>query len=124
MKPRDGRQRVVIEGVSPQIDAGTHPIRRVSGDDVAVSAVVFADGHDRVAARLLYRHESDARWRFVPMRDLGNDIWTASFVADRLGAWRFSVLGWVDHFATWSSDFAKRVAAHRIPKLRWQKTRI
>jgi len=117
MKPRDGRQRVVIEDVTPQIDSGTHPIRRISGDDVAVNAAVYADGHDHVAVRLLYRHESDAKWRFVSMRELGNDLWTASFVADKLGAWRFSVLGWVDHFATWSSDFAKRVAAQARPEL-------
>jgi starch synthase (maltosyl-transferring) len=116
MKPRDGRQRVVIEDVTPQIDSGTHPIRRTSGDDVVVNAAIFADGHDHVAARLLYRQESEAEWRSVPMRDLGNDIWTATFIADSLGAWRFTVLGWVDHFATWASDFAKRVGAQTQPE--------
>jgi starch synthase (maltosyl-transferring) len=117
MKPRDGRQRVVIEDVTPQIDAGTHPIRRTSGDEVVVNAAIFADGHDHLAARVLYRHEGEGEWRFVPMRELGNDIWAASFVADKLGAWRFTVQGWVDHFATWASDFAKRVAAQNKPEL-------
>src|SRR4051812_4935709 len=96
MKPRDGRQRVVIEDVTPQIDAGTHPIQRTSGDEVVVNAAIFADGHDHLAARVLYRHESEAEWHFVPMRELGNDLWTASFVADKIGAWRFTVMGWVD----------------------------
>jgi len=82
-----------------------------------VNAAIFADGHDHLAARVLYRHESETEWRFVPMRELGNDLWTATFVADKLGAWRFTVMGWVDHFATWASDFAKRVAAQRQPDL-------
>jgi len=117
MKPRDGRQRVVIEDVTPQIDAGAHPIQRVSGEEVVVTAAVFADGHDHLAARVLYRHQSEAAWRFVPMRDLGNDQWTATFVVDKLAAWRFTVQGWVDHFATWASDFAKRDAAQAQPEI-------
>jgi len=34
MKLRDGRQRVVIEDVTPQIDWGSHPVRRVCGEEV------------------------------------------------------------------------------------------
>ncbi len=116
MKPSDGRRRVVIEEVTPQIDGGKYPVRRVSGEEVVVTAAVFTDGHDHVAARLLYRHESDTDWRFAPMRSLGNDLWRASFVAERLGNWTYSVLGWIDHFATWSSDFAKRIAAQARPE--------
>lgn len=116
MKPRDGRQRVVIEDVTPQIDAGKHPVRRVSGEEIAVTAAVFADGHDRVAARVLYRHESEKRWHFVEMRGPDNDLWEASFVVGRHGAWTFTVLGWIDHFATWVSDFGKRLAAQSQPE--------
>ena len=49
MKPHDGRQRVVIEDVTPQLDAGRHPVRRVVGEEVQVNAAIFADGHDHVA---------------------------------------------------------------------------
>jgi starch synthase (maltosyl-transferring) len=116
MKPSDGRQRVVIEDVTPQIDAGKHPVRRVSGEEIVVKAAVFADGHDRVAARVLYRHEGEKRWHFVDMRGPDNDLWEASFVVDRHGAWTFTVLGWIDHFATWASDFGKRLAAQSQPE--------
>jgi len=111
MKPRDGRQRVVIEDVTPQVDGGKHPVRRVSGEEVAVEAAIFADGHDHLGARVLYRHESEKGWRFVAMRPLENDLWYASFLVDRHGAWSFTVQGWIDHFRTWASDFAKRLAA-------------
>src|SRR5258705_1271785 len=34
----DGQARVVIEGVTPEIDRGRFPIKRVPGEDVAVEA--------------------------------------------------------------------------------------
>jgi starch synthase (maltosyl-transferring) len=115
MKPVHGRRRVVIESVSPQIDAGRHPIQRISGDEIVVTAAIFADGKDELAARLLYRHSDDLRWRFVPMRATGNDLWSGTFRVDKLGAWRFTILGWVDHFASWTGELKKRIAAQNEP---------
>ena len=117
MKPCDGRQRVVIEDVTPQLDAGSHPIRRVVGEEVVVTAAIFADGHDQPGARVLYRHESESSWRFVPMQALGNDGWRGVFAVDKLGPWRYTVLGWIDHFATWAGDLEKRLAAQIDPEL-------
>jgi starch synthase (maltosyl-transferring) len=42
---------------------------------------------------------------------VNNDIWTGSFKVDKLGGWRFTILGWVDHFITWESELRKRLAA-------------
>jgi starch synthase (maltosyl-transferring) len=117
MKPADGRQRVVIEDVTPQVDSGRHPLRRVHGEEVQVNPAIFADGKDQVAARVLYRHESEPGWRFAPMQSLGNDVWRGVFVVDRLGAWRYTLLGWIDHFRTWASDLEKRLAAQADAKL-------
>jgi len=117
MKPSNGRRRVVIEEVGPQVDGGLHAVRRIAGDEVAVTAAIYADGRDEVAARLLYRHSSDRNWGFAPMHALGNDIWRGTFVVDRIGGWSFCVLGWVDHFATWSGDLKKRIAAQADPAL-------
>lgn len=111
MKPVHGRRRVVIEDVNPQIDAGRHPVRRIYGDEIRVTAAIFADGKDELAARLLYRYSDDRSWRFVPMHTTGNDLWSGAFRADKLGAWRFTILGWVDHFASWSGELKKRIAA-------------
>ena len=113
MKPTDGRKRVVIESVSPQIDAGVHPVRRTCGDNLLVGAAIFADGKDEIAARVLYRHANEKRWRFAPMQAVGNDLWNGAFVLDKQGAWSFTVLGWVDHFATWVNDLKKRLAAQK-----------
>jgi starch synthase (maltosyl-transferring) len=115
MEPAYGRNRVVIEDVSPQIDAGRHPVCHIVGDEVTVTAAIFADGRDHLAARLLYRHKSEQRWHFTPMTTADNDLWTGSFTVDKLGSWSFTVLGWIDHFDTWTSDLRKRLAAQPRP---------
>jgi starch synthase (maltosyl-transferring) len=117
MKPPHGRRRVVIEDVIPQIDGGRHAIRRIAGDEVVVTAAIYADGKDALAARLLYRPSRDVRWRFVPMQATGNDLWSGAFRVDKLGAWRFTVLGWGDRFASWASDLKKRIAAQSNPSM-------
>jgi starch synthase (maltosyl-transferring) len=111
MKPNEGRRRVVIEEIQPTVDAGRYPAKRVVGDEVAVMAAIFSDGHDHVAARLLYRHASQKKWQSVPFTALTNDMWTASFPVDQIGPWRFTVEAWVDHFDTWKDDLAKRLGA-------------
>ena len=104
-----------MEQVGPQVDCGRYPARRIVGDVVTVTAAVFGDGHDHVAARVLYRSEKERRWRSVPMKDLGNDVWAAEFVVDQMGTWTFTVQGWVDHFGTWCADLKKRLEAQPDP---------
>jgi starch synthase (maltosyl-transferring) len=111
MKPTEGRKRVVIEAVKPQLGCGRYAVRRFLGDRVTVSAAMFGDGHDHVAGRLLFRHEADRRWRSTPLVPEGNDIWSANFTVDKLGIWQYAVQGWVDHLGTWCADLAKRVEA-------------
>jgi starch synthase (maltosyl-transferring) len=115
MKPANGRVRVVIENVRPQIDRGLYAVRRIKGDEVVVTAAIFADGKDELGAHLLYRHSSERRWRAAPMRAIGNDIWSGAFRVDKLGSWRFTLQGWVDHFASWAGELKKRIAAQSGP---------
>ena len=115
MKPAEGRQRVIVEEVSPQVDCGRYPVKRVVGDIISVTAAFFGDGHDHVAGRLLYRHESEKRWRVVPMSPLNNDLYSADFKVDQLGSWRFTIQAWVDHFDTWYSDLRKRIDGQPDP---------
>jgi starch synthase (maltosyl-transferring) len=115
LPPHNGRRRAVIEEVHPQIDSGRHPICRVAGDEVAVTAAIFADGKDELAARVLYRHSDDRRWAFSPMRATHNDLWSGAFPVDKLGCWRFTLLAWIDHFATWATELKKRIATQNDP---------
>ncbi|MDR7448589.1 MAG: DUF3416 domain-containing protein, partial [Armatimonadota bacterium] len=106
-----GRRRVVIEGVSPEVDAGRFPIKRTVGEAVVVEADVFADGHDLVAAVLLHRRAEEAEWTETPMTALGNDRWRAAFTVDHLGRYQYTLEGWVDPFRTWARDLRRRLEA-------------
>ena len=110
-KPANGQARVVIEGVTPQVDGGRFPARSVAGSVVTVEADVFGDGHDHVRARVVHRKTGEAAWQSVEMTALGNDHWRASFPVSSTGSHEFSVVGEVDHFETWRSDLGKRIAA-------------
>ena len=106
-----GRSRVAVENVCPQIDCGRFPIKRVVGDSVVVEADIFGDGHDAIAAALLYRFGVDGDWLWLPMRHVVNDRWTAEFRVEHIGFYQYKVAGWIDAFGTWKRDLAKRVAA-------------
>jgi starch synthase (maltosyl-transferring) len=111
MQPEEGRNRVIIEAVTPEIDGGRFPIKRIVGDETAVEADILTDGHDALSCALLYRKQGDAEWTEVPMEPLGNDRWRGLFRIQELAPYRYTVMGWVDHFKTWSRDFEKRVKA-------------
>ena len=107
----DGRRRVVIESVTPEIDSGQFPAKRTIGERVTVEADVFADGHDALACVLRWRHDSSQLWSDVPMVPVVNDRWRGEFMVSELGRYYYTIQGWVDAFETWSRQFAKRVEA-------------
>ena len=110
--PHDGRQRVLIENVTPQVDGGRFAVKRVVGDIFIVEADVFADGHDEVRARLCWSPDTDEwQWTAVEMEPLGNDRWRASFALPAVGRYHYSISGWVDRLRTWQHDLAKRLDA-------------
>ena len=111
MTRSDGRKRVIIEGISPEIDAGRFPAKRTLGDQVHVEADIFTDGHDSISASLLAHREGSDEWTQIPMRPLVNDRWAASFRVGELGRYGYKVQGWVDHFETWRRDLLKRITA-------------
>ena len=106
-----GRRRVAIEAITPQVDCGRWPIKRVQGDRITVEADLFADGHEEIRGALLYRHENSPDWSQAQMELFFNDRWRATFVVREIGRYFYTVRGWVDRFQTWRHDLAKRVAA-------------
>jgi hypothetical protein len=91
----DGRRRVVIEGVRPEVDCGRFPVKRTVGESVRVTASIHADGHDVLAAVLRYRTApaggTRGEWRERPMPPLGNDEWTAGFEVEQQCAHEYTV---------------------------------
>jgi starch synthase (maltosyl-transferring) len=111
MKSIDGKRRVVVEGVKPEVDCGRFAIKRITGDTVTIEADVFADGHDVVTAVLGWRRRGSKRWNETPMEDLTNDHWRASFVVEEIGSYEYTVRGWVDQFATWWRGMQRKIEA-------------
>ncbi len=104
--------RIVIERVLPELDGGRHPVKRVAGDEILVSADVYKDGHDLLDARVCFRADGETGWRTSPMRyDFDSDRWSGSFVADKVGRWTYTVEAWTDEFGTWRSGLEKKLAA-------------
>jgi starch synthase (maltosyl-transferring) len=102
-----------VEGLWPEIDAGRFPVKRVVGEDVWVEADVFADGHDLVGAVLRHRSSVETTWREVRMQDIGNDRFRGCFTVEELGEFLYTVVGWIDLFASWRRDLRKKVDAGR-----------
>ena len=106
----DGRRRVVVTGVVPEIDGGRFAVKRTIGEQVDVEADVFVDGHDALACVLLHRFQ-DGEWTETPMAPLGNDRWRGAFTVTKIGRYEFTVQAWVDRFMSWVRDLPKRIEA-------------
>ncbi|CAN5454611.1 alpha-1,4-glucan--maltose-1-phosphate maltosyltransferase [soil metagenome] len=102
------KNRIQITHISPVVDAGHHSAKAAVGDDVPVSAVVFREGHDKVAAAVRFRMADDAEWCEAPLAPQPGDTFTGRFPVDRNGAWVFEIIGWTDHYATWLDGLVKK----------------
>lgn len=111
MRVADGRSRVVVERVRPEVDSGAFAIKRVIGETLVVEADILVDGHDVPRAEILYRHAREESWRSSPMKPIGNDRWRGEFPALELGQYDYTVQGWIDRFETWRREMIKRLAS-------------
>jgi starch synthase (maltosyl-transferring) len=104
--------RIRIERIWPQIDAGRYPVKRTLGERVDVYATFLRDGHEVLGGAVRFRAPGKRRWRELPMRRIPEDLdrWHGSFVADALGRWQFGVVAWVDRVASWQHELERKVA--------------
>ncbi|MGO4352777.1 alpha-1,4-glucan--maltose-1-phosphate maltosyltransferase [Rhizobium sp. RAF36] len=104
-------ERIAIENIEPQVDKGRFAAKRVVGETVSVKADIFADGHDRLAASLLYRAVDDANWTESPLILDNNDRWVGQFRLDRIGRYEFCVEAWKNPFAIYRHELSKKAEA-------------
>ncbi|MBN2623952.1 MAG: DUF3416 domain-containing protein, partial [Acidimicrobiales bacterium] len=103
--------RITIDDVRPTTPSGEFPAKAVVGETVDVSADIFRDGHDLLAARVRWRRLGRSAWRSAPLRSEVNDRWTGSFSPTEQGRHEFVVEAWRDRFATWRHDIEIKAAA-------------
>jgi starch synthase (maltosyl-transferring) len=89
----------------------------VAGEELEVWADIFSDGHDKLAAEVLYRAADEAEWRRAPMRLVENDRWCGRFPLERNIRYRYVVQAWRDPYATWRNEVEKKRAAGQVVRL-------
>ena len=94
------RSPVVIDRVAPK--APGFAVRRIIGRPIAVEADIFADGHDVLAAELLWREAGKSEWRRSTMTPLGNDRWRGTMTPQRVGRHFFTIEAWRDEYGSLS----------------------
>jgi starch synthase (maltosyl-transferring) len=110
---RPGLGRIPVLALTPSVDGGRWPVKAVVGETIAVTAVVFREGHDAVAATAVLIDPDGARHSEVRMRPgaPGTDQYLAELTPDRIGTWTYQVEGWSDPFGTWEHDATIKIEA-------------
>jgi len=112
--PPGSAPRLLIEHVTPTIDAGRYAVKRILGEACAVEADILRDGHDVLSGRIAFRGPGQHDWQYAPLTyDFGRDRWHGNFIPTAIGRWSFTIEGWTDRFATWRLALATRHAAGR-----------
>ncbi|MEF9906497.1 alpha-1,4-glucan--maltose-1-phosphate maltosyltransferase [Streptomyces sp. P9-A2] len=104
--------RIPVLDVRPVVREGRRPAKAVVGETFEVTATVFREGHDAVAANVVLTDPEGRRGPFTPMRELapGTDRWGATVTPGRTGYWTYTVEAWGDPVTTW-----RRHARIKIP---------
>jgi starch synthase (maltosyl-transferring) len=105
--------RHVIEAITPSVDCGRYPIKRVVGDSCVVEADIFRDGHDIIRAAVEWRRKEDPDFAEAPMELIDNDRWRGNFPLNENTRYVFTISAWTDRYASWAADFGKKAAAGR-----------
>ena len=100
--------RIAIDAVAPGEDFAA---KTVVGRAFTVSADIFADGHDVLAADLLWRAADTEAWQRIPMEGPTDDRWHATVRPDRIGLYRYAVEAWWDQWGTFVHDLKAKVDA-------------
>jgi starch synthase (maltosyl-transferring) len=106
-------ERHIIEAVSPEIDCGRYPAKRIVGDSCIVEADVFRDGHDVIRAAVKWRRKNTADFQEAPMELVDNDRWRGEFPLTENTRYVFTIEAWTDRYASWLQDFVKKSRAGR-----------
>jgi starch synthase (maltosyl-transferring) len=97
--------RFHLEDIFPRVDGGRYAVKRVAGESVEVWADIFREGHDVIAAALLWRADPVSDWQREPMVLFGNDRWHGHFTPPKPGLYLYAIEAWTEQFGTWRKKF-------------------
>lgn len=95
------RKAIAIIKVSPMIDCGKYPIKRIVGESLNVQASVLKPGHDKIYSVVYHRLQGSAEWEISPMSyDFNEDQWSTSIPLNAIGTHEYFIEAWTDKFGT------------------------
>jgi starch synthase (maltosyl-transferring) len=105
--------RIPVLDVRPAVECGRRPAKAVVGETFEVTATVFREGHDAVAANVVLTDPEGQHGPWTPMRELapGTDRWGAEVTPTCEGRWTFRVEAWSDPVSTWRHTARIKVPA-------------
>jgi starch synthase (maltosyl-transferring) len=103
--------RIVIDDIHPCTPSGQFPAKGSVNEHVPVSATIFKDGHDRLAARVKWRPAGVRTWQTASLEQGVNDEWTSEIVPGSAGAHDFVIEAWVDTYSTWRHKLEVKLQA-------------
>jgi starch synthase (maltosyl-transferring) len=103
--------RFLIEGIYPSVDGGRFAVKRTAGEAVEIWADIFREGHDVIAASLLWRSAGAEPWTREAMELHSNDRWCGRFVPPQPGLYEYAIEAWSDEFGTWRRDYLRKAEA-------------
>ncbi|MGZ6212485.1 MAG: maltotransferase domain-containing protein, partial [Candidatus Binataceae bacterium] len=111
--PPPGSRYHVIEAVTPTVDCGRYPVKRVAGEPCVVEADIFRDGDHVLHAVIKWRLKGETQFSESPMLHVDNDRWRGEFPLERNDRYLFTIEAWTDLFASWERGFRKKAEAGR-----------
>ncbi|QXI30681.1 alpha-1,4-glucan--maltose-1-phosphate maltosyltransferase [Pseudomonas vanderleydeniana] len=103
--------RIAIEDVQPTIDGGQFAVKAVVGQEVPVTARVFADGHDKLAVLLAWKPVGAVDWQRAAMTDKGNNHWQGRLRVGGQGRYMYRIEAWIDQFGSYCYELEKKFVA-------------
>jgi starch synthase (maltosyl-transferring) len=104
---------IVIEHLTPSVDGGRYPAKRIVGEPCVVEADIFRDGHQVLRAAVKWRRKRDEVFDEAPMVALDDDRWRGEFRPAENARYVFTIEAWTDLFATWLDELTRKVKAAR-----------
>ncbi|WP_367325470.1 alpha-1,4-glucan--maltose-1-phosphate maltosyltransferase [Streptomyces sp. HUAS ZL42] len=105
--------RIPVRDIHPAVECGRRPAKAVVGETFQITATVFREGHDAVAANVVLTDPDGRPGPWTPMRELapGTDRWGAEVTPDAIGHWTYRVEAWSDPVTTWRDHARIKIPA-------------
>lgn len=116
--------RIVIEVVAPIVLGGRFPAKGTVERATTVEATIFMDGHQELAAALLWKRSDQTRWQIEPMQSLGNDRWQAQFVPGKPGTYQYLIEAWLSPWLSFHEELRKKCEAGVVQPVEIEEGRL